>query len=129
MKTRLIALGFGVFLVSGIAVADEDCEGPVSDWQPREKLKQQLEADGWEVYRIKVDDGCYEVKGKNEHGTLIEAEFEPSTFELMELEREEEDDDDDEEKGGDDKASGDNNGQRSMPSNGIVNDRPSVTVE
>ena len=127
MKTRLIALGFGVFLVSGIAVADEDCEGPVSDWQPREKLKQQLEADVWDVYRIKVDDGCYEVKGKNQHGTLMEAEFEPSTFELIELEREEEDDD--EEKRDDDKASGNNNRQRPMPSNGIVKDRPSVTVE
>jgi hypothetical protein len=129
MKTKFIALGFSVFLISGTAIADDDCEGSVSDRQSRENLRQQLEADGWEVYRIKVDDGCYEVKGKNEWGNLVEAEFEPSTFELMELEREDEDEEDDDEERDNDKASGNNNCQRPMPSNGIVKDRPSVTVE
>ena len=51
-------------LLSGFAVADDDCSDPVSDWQPRETLRQQVERQyGWSVQRIKVDDGCYELKG------------------------------------------------------------------
>ena len=48
---------------SGTALAAEDCTDPVADWQPRETLRLQLEQHGWEVQRIKVDDGCYEVRG------------------------------------------------------------------
>jgi len=33
MKTKFIALGFSVFLISGTAIADDDCEGSVSDRQ------------------------------------------------------------------------------------------------
>ncbi|NWO04524.1 MAG: PepSY domain-containing protein [Alteromonadaceae bacterium] len=129
MKTTSIALGLSMLLLSGAALADDDCDDPVSGWQPRENLRQQLEADGWKVYRIKVDDGCYEVEGRNQFGSRVEASFAPSTFELMELEREDDDDherDDDDERR-DYRANDDR--QKPMPSNGIVKGRPSVTVE
>jgi len=158
MKTTSIALGLSIFLLTGAAAADDDCDDPVSGWQPRENLRQQLEADGWEVYRIKVDDGCYEVKGRNEQGRRVEASFAPSDFQLMEMEGEDEEDDDDrrnryqgnsgwspendddddrdddereddDDEGRGDNANGNNNGPKPMPSNGIVKGRPSVSVQ
>jgi len=130
MKNTSIVLGLSMLLLTGAANADDDCEGSAPGWQPRENLRQQLEADGWEVYRIKVDDGCYEVEGRNEYGSRVETSFAPSTFELMELEREDEDDDDDE-RYDDERRNyqADENRQQSMPSNGIVKGRPSVSVE
>jgi hypothetical protein len=77
--------------MSGSALADDDCDDPVAGWQPRENLRQKLEAEGWKVFRIKVDDGCYEVKGRGPDGHRVEAEYSPSTFELKEMERKDND--------------------------------------
>ena len=63
---------------SGTALAAEDCTDPVADWQPRETLRLQLEQHGWEVQRIKVDDGCYEVRGVDKIGNAFKKTDEPS---------------------------------------------------
>jgi hypothetical protein len=114
MKIKPIIIGLSLLLISGSTLADDDCDDPVAKWQPRENLRQKLEADGWTVFRIKVDDGCYEVKGRDPSGRRVEAEYSPATFKLMEMEREDDDDHDDDD---------DHRGK------GIVKDRPSVTVE
>jgi len=63
MKTKPVILSLALLLVGTPLLADDDCDDPVANWQPRENLRQKLEGEGWKVYRIKVDDGCYEVKG------------------------------------------------------------------
>jgi hypothetical protein len=133
MKTKSVILSVALLLVGTPLLADDDCDDPVANWQPRENLRQKLEGEGWTVYRIKVDDGCYEVKGRAPEGYRAEASFAPASLKLMELEREDDDDDD---YGDDDRGYGSQaregaqgNGQRSAPSNGIVKGRPSVTVE
>lgn len=74
-------------LLSGYALADEDCSEPVSDWQPRETLRQQVEQQyGWSVQRVKVDDGCYELKGTDRKGNAIEASYAPASLRLHKLE-------------------------------------------
>lgn len=74
-------------LLGGYALADEDCSEPVSDWQPRETLRQQVEQQyGWSVQRIKVDDGCYELKGTDRKGNAIEASYAPASLRLRKLE-------------------------------------------
>jgi hypothetical protein len=88
MKSGVIAsaalLGL---LLSGYTQADDDCSDPVSDWQPRETLRQQVEQHyGWSVQRIKVDDGCYELKGLDRSGNAIEASYSPGTLHLRKLE-------------------------------------------
>ncbi|QOW18511.1 MULTISPECIES: PepSY domain-containing protein [Lysobacteraceae] len=79
----------GVVLVglafSGGALASDDCTDPVADWQPREVLRQQLEQQGWEVQRIKVDDGCYEVRGTDKLGNRFKAEYSPASLQIREL--------------------------------------------
>ncbi|WP_028670985.1 PepSY domain-containing protein [Saccharospirillum impatiens] len=130
MKTTSLALCLSLLLISGTILADDDCDDPIANWQPREALRQQLQAEGWIVYRIKVDDGCYEVKAQDNQGHRVEASFAPASLELMELEREDDDDDDDERQ---DRNTEDRQPtpatEPSAPANGIVNNRPTVTVE
>ena len=45
-------------LMTGTALADDDCNDQIVDWQSRETLRQMLVAKGWTVNRIKVDEGC-----------------------------------------------------------------------
>ncbi|MDR9467999.1 PepSY domain-containing protein [Marinospirillum sp.] len=119
MKNKFLVLSLSLLLLSGAALADDDCDDPVANWQPRENLREKLEAEGWTVRRIKVDDGCYEVKGRDSNGVKAEAEFAPASLKMMKWEREEDDDKDER----------DYRDKTRMPDNGIVKGRPSVTVE
>tara|TARA_R110000787_G_scaffold225126_1_gene333102 strand:+ start:435 stop:821 length:387 start_codon:yes stop_codon:yes gene_type:complete len=97
MKKYLIAttllLGLGA---AGIALADDnDCRVPMADWQPRGAVQQMAEAQGWTVRRIKTDDGCYEIKGRDASGREIEVKVDPATLAVVKFEYEDDDDDDD----------------------------------
>lgn len=85
MKNKLVTLLITSCLVSGSALADDDCTDPVSEWQSREQLRQVIEDKGWQVKRIKVDDGCYEVKGFDRKGNRIKATFSPALLKIREL--------------------------------------------
>ena len=74
-----------VLLASSGARADSDCNAPVQDWQPREVLRQQLEQQGWQVHRIKVDDGCYEVRGIDAEGRRFKAQYAPDSLRLQKM--------------------------------------------
>lgn len=65
---------------TGLVTCDS---GPESGWQAQEILQKKLEDDGWEVRRIKVDGGCYEVYAYNAEGERVEAYFHPVTLELV----------------------------------------------
>lgn len=54
--------------------------GPQSDWKSEDTLKQMLTGRGWQVRRIKIDGGCYEVYAVNEKGQRVESYFHPVTF-------------------------------------------------
>lgn len=73
-------------LFSGSVLADGDCSDPVAEWQPREMLRQRLEQQGWKVQRIKVDDGCYEVRGVDGHGNKFKGKYSPKSLRVKELE-------------------------------------------
>jgi len=81
-STTLLSL-----LLSGYALADDNCSDPVSDWRPRDTLRHLVEQQyGWSVQRIKVDDGCYELKGLDRKGNAIEASYSPASLRLRALE-------------------------------------------
>jgi hypothetical protein len=87
MKRILLASAvFASLACAGVARADDGCNDPVADWQPREVLRQRLEAQGWKVQRIKVDDGCYEVRGIDKIGNSFEAKFAPASLRIRTLE-------------------------------------------
>ena len=87
MKSRILAASLlAGLLASGVAWAGTDCDEPVANWQPREVLRQQLEQRGWAVQRIKVDDGCYEVRGTDRLGNRVKAKYTPASLRMRKLE-------------------------------------------
>ncbi|HYH42056.1 MAG TPA: PepSY domain-containing protein [Burkholderiales bacterium] len=62
---------------TGLATCDS---GPREGWQTQGTLEKQLLAQKWQVRRIKVDGGCYEVYAINDKGERIEAYFHPVTL-------------------------------------------------
>ncbi|MFX0540995.1 PepSY domain-containing protein [Roseovarius sp. S4756] len=91
MKKTLTTLGFLVFLPAGAALADDDCFVPMAEWQPRDAVARLAEQNGWIVRRIKIDDGCYEIKGHDAQGREIEVTIHPATLEVIEFEYEDDD--------------------------------------
>jgi hypothetical protein len=63
----------------------------MADWQPRQAVERMAEVQGWTVRRIKIDDGCYEIEGRDAEGQTIEVTVDPATLAIMEVEREDED--------------------------------------
>ncbi len=62
---------------TGLATCDS---GPRAGWQPQDKLERQLSDQKWQIRRIKVDGGCYEVYALNDKGERVEAYFHPLTL-------------------------------------------------
>lgn len=105
LTTSLVCLSAG-----GPAFADDDCYVPMSKWQPRAAVQTMAEAQGWNVSRIKIDDGCYEIKGFDPSGREIEVKIDPATLGIIEFEYEgDESDDNDEGDEGDEGNEGDEN--------------------
>lgn len=82
----LTGIALAGVLASGVALAENDCVDPVANWKPREVLRQQLEQRGWTVQRIKVDDGCYEVRGIDRRGNKFKAKYSPASLHIRKLE-------------------------------------------
>jgi len=80
----IVAAGMLVFSAGAFATGLATCDsGPQETWQPQAKLEEQLKAKGWQIRRIKIDGGCYEVYALNEKGERVEAYFHPKTLESV----------------------------------------------
>ena len=84
MKNKVAIIVGAIFLLSvapAAATGLATCEsGAESGWKSQDALKKQLTAKGWQVRRIKIDGGCYEVYAINDKGDRVEAYFHPVTF-------------------------------------------------
>lgn len=86
MKLSLCSIALAGLLASaqtfatGLATCDS---GPQEGWQPQSKLEKQLTDKGWQVRRIKIDGGCYEVYAVDEKGERVEVYFHPKTLEVV----------------------------------------------
>jgi hypothetical protein len=79
----LLAVVAGVSTVGSLAHATglATCDsGPQTGWQPQETLQKRLSDQGWQVRRIKIDGGCYEVYAIDNKGQRVEAYFHPVTL-------------------------------------------------
>lgn len=65
--------------------ASDDCDAPVSHWQSREALRQWASAQGWQIKRLKIDDGCYEIRGTDAQGRAFKAKVDPETLKVLKL--------------------------------------------
>ncbi|MVW61511.1 PepSY domain-containing protein [Massilia sp. NEAU-DD11] len=68
------------------AFADIDCTDSVELWKSRDTLRQEVEKNGWTVQRIKVDDGCYEVRAVDRNGNKVKAKYSPATLKIRSFE-------------------------------------------
>ena len=89
MKTRqtiapgLLALTLGAAALP--AWAGDDCDVPLQRWQSREAVRRMAVEKGWELQRLKIDDGCYEVRGRDAEGRRFKAKLDPETLEPVSM--------------------------------------------
>ena len=83
----VVALG----LTAGTTLADDDCEAPVQQWQSREAVRQMAVAQGWQVQRLEIDDGCYEIRGTDAEGRAFKVKVDLQTLKVLKLEHEDRD--------------------------------------
>jgi hypothetical protein len=91
MRKTLAILAFLAALPAGAAVADDDCFVPMAEWQPRDAVAKFATAQGWNVRRIRIDDGCYEINGRDAQGRAIEVKLHPGTLQIVNFEFEDDD--------------------------------------
>jgi hypothetical protein len=80
---RLIILSGSLLAFAVPASASPRCKAPLDTWQPREALEKKLRDEGWQIRRIKTDDGCYKVEGVRADGQRVKATFQPDTLILI----------------------------------------------
>lgn len=102
MKPITAVFLFASFLVASTVQADVDCAVPMTQWQPRDAVLVLAADNNWQVRRIKIDDGCYEIYATDADGRQFEVKVNPGTLAVLEFEYEDDDHDDREDKKHDD---------------------------
>ncbi|MEW5965798.1 MAG: PepSY domain-containing protein [Thermodesulfobacteriota bacterium] len=83
LRRGLLALSLGLIVLP--AVADDDCDAPVERWQSREAVRQMAARQGWQIQRLKIDDGCYEIRGTDSQGRIFKAKIDPETLKVLKM--------------------------------------------
>ncbi len=86
LRRGLLALSLGLATLP--TWADDDCNAPVDRWQSREAVRQMAARQGWQIQRIKIDDGCYEIRGKDAQGRSFRAKIDPETLKVLKIKQE-----------------------------------------
>lgn len=86
--TKMIVTILGLLAVfpAGAALADDDCSSPMTQWQSREAVVQYAAELNIDLDRLRIDDGCYELRGHDSDGNRIEAKLDPATLGVVALE-------------------------------------------
>jgi len=87
IKTRasIVCCAFALSLTAMPALADDDCDVPVQRWQSREAARQMAAQRGWQIERLKIDDGCYEIRGRDADGREFKAKLDPETLAVVKI--------------------------------------------
>lgn len=83
LRHGLLAVALGLATLP--AWASDDCDAPVNRWQTREALRQWASAQGWQIQRLKIDDGCYEIRGTDAQGRTFKAKIDPETLKVVKM--------------------------------------------
>lgn len=67
--------------------AGDDCDAPIASWQPRSAVQSLAEKNSWQIHHLKIDDGCYEIKGLDADGNRFKAKLDPATLEIVSMKR------------------------------------------
>ena len=83
LRRGLLALSLGLAALP--TWADDDCNAPMDRWQSREAVRQMAAQQGWQIQRLKIDDGCYEIRGTDTQGRTFKARIDPETLKVLKL--------------------------------------------
>ena len=83
LRHSLLALSLGLAALP--TWADDDCDAPLNRWQTREAVRQMAAAQGWQIQRLKIDDGCYEIRGTDAQGRSFKAKIDPETLKVLKM--------------------------------------------
>lgn len=79
--TGLVAIGMS----SSVVASSYECDsGPESEWKTKDEAKAVLVAKEYEVRKVKVEDGCYELYTKK-NGKKFEVFINPATLEITKI--------------------------------------------
>ena len=95
LRHGLLALSLGLAALP--ALADDDCNAPMDRWQSREAVRQMAAQQGWQIQRLKIDDGCYEIRGTDNQGRTFKAKIDPETLKVVKIKQRDRDRDRDRE--------------------------------
>lgn len=84
MTSLITALGALTLASPAGATGLMTCKsGDQSTWKTQDQLTSAITAQGWQVRKVKVDGGCYEVYGTTPEGDRVEAYFDPVSLEKL----------------------------------------------
>ena len=83
LRHGVLALSLGLAALP--ALADDDCNAPMDRWQSREAVRQMAVQQGWQIQRLKIDDGCYEIRGTDSQGRTFKAKRDPETLKVVKM--------------------------------------------
>lgn len=83
LRHGLLVLSLGMAAVP--TWAGDDCDAPVNRWQSREAVRQMAASQGWQIQRLKIDDGCYEIRGTDAQGQAFKAKIDPETLKVLKM--------------------------------------------
>ena len=83
LRRGLLALSLGLAALP--TWADDDCNAPMDRWQSREAVRQMAAQQGWQIQRLKIDDGCYEIRGTDNQGRTFKAKIDPETLKVVKI--------------------------------------------
>ncbi|MCM8557599.1 PepSY domain-containing protein [Sphingomicrobium sediminis] len=75
--------GFALTATPAHATGKMKCDVKAEDRKPMDALEAKLVEEGWQVRKVKLDGGCYEVYGTTPDGDRVEAYFDPANFEKL----------------------------------------------
>lgn len=80
---RPLSLCLFALVASGPALAEITCLAPMEAWRPPAELRAKAAALGWQVLKIRADDGCYHVRATDRAGQAVEGVFDPQNLTLL----------------------------------------------
>lgn len=83
MKKTVAMLAFLVALPATAALADEKCDVPPEQRQSFEALGKLAGDFGWTIDRMKIDDGCYELRVTDGSGNVLKVKIDPATLNVV----------------------------------------------
>jgi hypothetical protein len=83
MKKTFAMLAFLAALPATAAFAGEKCDVPPEQRQSFEALSKLAGDFGWTINKMKIDDGCYELRVTDGSGNVLKVKIDPATLDVV----------------------------------------------